>query len=137
MNDDPAPHQREKTSQSPTILMKGSNPFLVLGSAGSSRIPGSIVQTIVNVIDHGMRLETALAAPRLFPNGRELRLENAGINQGALSNLQKLGFQIRKYPVLDGYFGRVHAILVDGEANRLRGGADPRDSGAAIGLKPF
>jgi len=136
MNDDPIPYQREKTSQSPTMVMKGDSLFLVLGSAGSSRIPGSIVQTIVNVIDHGMRLETAITAPRCFPNGRELRLESIDLTSGVLSNLETLGFQVRKYPSRDGYFGRVHAILFDSETNTLHGAADPRDSGAAIGRRP-
>jgi gamma-glutamyltranspeptidase/glutathione hydrolase len=136
MNDDPVPRQREKTSQSPTMVMRGGHPFLVLGSAGSSRIPGSIVQTIVNVIDHGMNLREALAAPRCFPNGRELRLESIGTTAEVVSNFERLGFQVRRYSSLDGYFGRVHAILFDGETRMLHGAADPRDSGAAIGNRP-
>lgn len=41
MNDDPVPFQREKTSQSPTMVLENGRPLLVLGSAGSGRIPGS------------------------------------------------------------------------------------------------
>jgi len=66
MNDEPVPFQREKTSQSHTMLLHEGRPFLVLESAGGARIPDSIVRTAVNVVDHGQTLEDALSARRCF-----------------------------------------------------------------------
>lgn len=133
MNDDPIPYQREKTSQSPTMLLKEGEPFLVLGSAGSSRIPGSIVRTVVNVIDHGMGLEDALGARRWFiaPNG--LRIEALGLPDPVAGALEEYGYDLQPYFEKNGYLGRVHAVLVDPLTGTLFGGSDPRDFGGAGG----
>ena len=134
MNDAPIPYQREKTSQSPTMLFRKDRPFLVLGSAGSSRIPGSIVRTIVNVVDHGMTLENALASPRCFIRENELRLEAAGLRQSVFDALTAYGYRLNPYDALDGYFGRVHAVLYDPSGKFIIGASDPRDYGAAGGF---
>lgn len=133
MNSDPIPYQREKTSQSPTIVLKDDKPFIVLGSAGSSRIPASIVQTIVNVIDHKMSLHKAVAFPRLFLYENELRIEAMQIPSSTLETLQLAGYKIKTYDGLNGWFGRIHGILIDDKDRKIYGAADPRDFGAAKG----
>ncbi len=134
MNSDPIPYQREKTSQSPTIILKGDKPFIVLGSAGSSRIPASIVQTIINVIDHKMVLDRAVVSPRVFLYENELRIETMNIPNSTLGVLQTLGYKIKTYDQLNGWFGRIHAILIDDSTQKIYGAADPRDYGAAAGF---
>ena len=133
MYNDPIPFQREKTSQSPTILLKNNKPFMVLGSAGSSRITASIVQTIINVIDHNMSLERAVASPRIFLYENELRIEAMQILGSTLEKLQSFGYKIKTYDGLNGWFGRIHGILIDGTNGNIYGVADPRDFGAAKG----
>jgi len=134
MNDDPIPFQREKTSQSPTILLKEDQPFLVIGSAGSSRIPGSIVQTIINVVDYEMNLYEAVSSPRLFLLKDELRIEAMLIPRATMIKLEELEYRLRPYKERNGWFGRVHAIEVaNGEKRVITGAADPRDYGAALG----
>ena len=133
MNDEPVPFQREKTSQSPTMILKGGGPFLVLGSAGSSRIPGSIVRTVVNVIDHGMSLWDAVTSRRWFIAENQLRIEASGLPAATLERLEELGYELYLYEGLDGYFARVHAVLVDADTGLLVGASDPRDFGAAGG----
>ena len=134
MNDDPIPYQREKTSQSPTVILHKGKPFLVLGSAGSSRIPASIVQTIINVIDHQMTLEKAVSMPRLFLSGNELRMEKPRMPEASLKKMEEFGYRLKIYKELNGYFGKVHAIMIDSAANKIYGAADPRDDGASQGL---
>jgi gamma-glutamyltranspeptidase/glutathione hydrolase len=133
MNDEPVPFQREKTSQSPTMILKDGGPFLVLGSAGSSRIPGSIVRTVVNVIDHGMPVWDAVTARRWFIAENQLRIEASGLPSATLEKLEELGYELFSYDGLDGYFARVHAVLVDVDTGLLFGASDPRDFGAAGG----
>jgi gamma-glutamyltranspeptidase/glutathione hydrolase len=133
MNDDPIPYQREKTSQSPTMILNEGEPFLVLGSAGSSRIPGSIVRTAVNVIDHGMALWEAVSARRWFLADGELRIEASGLTPAVEGALEKLGYELARYEGQDGYFARVHAVMVDPTDGTLWGVSDPRDFGAAGG----
>ncbi len=133
MNDDPIPFQREKTSQSPTMVLWEDMPFIVAGSAGSSRIPGSIVRAIVNVVDHGMTLGEALAARRWFIYENELRIEVTDLPESTLKALRGYGYALRTYDGLDSYFASVHAVMVDQSAGVLVGAADPRDFGAAGG----
>jgi len=133
MNDDPVPFQREKTSQSPTMILKDDGPFLVLGSAGSGRIPGSIVRTAVNVIDHGMPLWDAVSARRWFLADDELRIEATGLTPAIEEALEQLGYELARYEGQDGYFARVHAVMVDPTDGSLWGASDPRDFGAAGG----
>jgi gamma-glutamyltranspeptidase/glutathione hydrolase len=133
MNDDPVPFQREKTSQSPTMILDGGTPFLVLGSAGSSRIPGSIVRTAVNVIDHQMSLWDAVEAPRWFIAEDGLRIESGELSAEALGGLRNLGYELQGYEGRDGYFARVHVVMADHDTGLLWGVSDPRDLGAAGG----
>jgi gamma-glutamyltranspeptidase/glutathione hydrolase len=133
MNDDPVPLQREKTSQSPTMVLADGQPFLVLGSAGSSRIPGSIVRVVANVIDQGMGLGDALAARRWFMAEDELRIEATGLPVETLEALEGLGYSLALYEGMDGYFARVHAVMRDPSTGTLWGASDPRDFGAAGG----
>ena len=133
MNDEPVPFQREKTSQSPTMVLREGEPFLVLGSAGSSRIPGSIVRTVVNVIDHRMSLWDAVAARRWFIAEDRLRIEATELPDGVLDALRELDYEIEPYEGWDGFFARVHAVHVDPGNGALSGASDPRDLGAAGG----
>jgi gamma-glutamyltranspeptidase/glutathione hydrolase len=61
----PAPRKRPLSSMTPTIVMKDGKPYLVTGSPGGSRIISTVLQVIVNVLDHEMPLADAIAAPRL------------------------------------------------------------------------
>ena len=48
----------------PSVVMRDGEVELVLGSAGSNRIRSALLQTIVGVVDHGMDVSEAVAAPR-------------------------------------------------------------------------
>lgn len=133
MNDDPVPFQREKTSQSPTMVLKDGKPYIVLGSAGSARIPGSIVRTIVNVVDHGMTLGDAVAARRWYIYDNELRIEANDLPDVVIEALAGYGYALRSYAEPDGFFARVHAVMVDFANGLFYGAADPRDFGATGG----
>src|SRR6266705_314149 len=60
----PGPGKRPLSSMSPTIVLKDGKPVLVTGSPGGSRIISTVLQVIVNVIDYGMDVAAAVAAPR-------------------------------------------------------------------------
>lgn len=65
-----APGKRPLSSMSPTIVVRDGRPVLVLGSPGGPRIITSVVQTILNVIDHGMNVQEAVDAPRIHHQWR-------------------------------------------------------------------
>ncbi|WP_277452768.1 gamma-glutamyltransferase [Janibacter sp. DB-40] len=59
-----APGKRPRSSISPTIVLEDGEPAMALGSPGGSTIITTVAQTLVNRIDLGMDMESALAAPR-------------------------------------------------------------------------
>ncbi len=61
----PAPRKRPLSSMTPTIVMKDGKPYLVTGSPGGSRIITTVLQIILNVLDHEMNVAEAVSAPRI------------------------------------------------------------------------
>ena len=60
-----APGKRPLSSMTPTLVLKDGKPVLVVGTPGGSRIISTVLEVIVNVIDHGMTLQEAVDAPRI------------------------------------------------------------------------
>src|SRR3546814_9803477 len=60
-----APGKRPVSSMTPTILLKEGKPFLATGSPGGSRIITTVLQVVLNVVDHGMNIAAATAASRV------------------------------------------------------------------------
>ncbi|MEM0963187.1 MAG: gamma-glutamyltransferase [Bacteroidota bacterium] len=147
-----APGKRMLSSMTPTIVEDPEGRLmLVVGSPGGPRIITSVYQTVLNVIDHGMNVQEAVAAPRVHHQWLPdvLYVENQGLALDALVALQERGWDVSES---GGYWSRVDAIQVvyDGERAttdpsgldaveaRQRGrvyvgGADPRGEDAAVG----
>ena len=109
---------------SPTIVLKDGKPFLVTGSPGGSRIISTVVQMLVNVIDHGMNVAEATAAPRMhhqwLPD--ELRVED-GLSPDTLRLLRDKGHAVE----VGSTSGSTQSIqVVEGV---LAGASDPRQQG--------
>ncbi|WP_433468351.1 gamma-glutamyltransferase [Spirillospora sp. CA-128828] len=60
----PGPHKRPRSSMSPTLVLQDGRPKLALGTPGGSTIITTVLQILMNRIDLGMDLPTALGAPR-------------------------------------------------------------------------
>jgi gamma-glutamyltranspeptidase / glutathione hydrolase len=60
-----APGKRPLSSMTPTIVLEDGRPVLVVGTPGGSRIITTVLEIILNVIDHGMNLQEAVDAPRI------------------------------------------------------------------------
>jgi gamma-glutamyltranspeptidase/glutathione hydrolase len=59
-----APGKRPLSSMTPTIILKDDKPVLIAGAPGGARIITTVLEVIVNVIDHGLTLQEAVDAPR-------------------------------------------------------------------------
>lgn len=59
-----SPGKRMLSSMSPTIVLKDSLPFLVVGTPGGTTIPTSVFQTIVNVVDFNLGTADAVNSPK-------------------------------------------------------------------------
>ena len=111
----------------PTAVLRDGAPELVLGSAGSNRIRSAILQTIVRVLDDGLRAGDAVRAPRLhFEDG--VVYAEPGIET---SRLEQAGRPIGRFRELNLFFGGVQAVERDRDGV-FWGGGDPRRGGAAV-----
>jgi len=156
----PVPLRTFRTNMAPTILLCGGTPLLVLGGAGSSRIPPTIVAVVTNVVDRAMPLREAVAAPRVLANRSNPEKKRKGcrtartdplpeekidietiepITPEQADELALRGFSDQKRvslrnPLYDRRgFGAVNAIMVDPSTGMLIGVGDPRRHGGAAG----
>jgi gamma-glutamyltranspeptidase / glutathione hydrolase len=121
----PGPGKRPLSSMSPTIVLKDNKPVLVTGSPGGSLIISAVLQVIVNVLDYGMDVAAAVAAPRLhhqwLPD--EVRVEH-GFAKDTLAALRAKGHRVIE-PL-----GQTSANSIAVTDNGLLGAPDPRTRGA-------
>lgn len=87
--------KRPLSSMTPTIVFAGGEPWFATGTPGGSRIITSVLQMIVNMIDHRMNLAAATAAPRMhhqwYPD--VLQLES-GFSPDTIRLLQQRGHTV-------------------------------------------
>ncbi len=122
--------ERVTSMMSPTVVLDGGEPTLVLGSAGSNRIRSAVLQTIVNVVDRGMGVDDAVRAPRVhFENG--MVQAEPGIDELALEQLQKAGTPVAQWDRANLFFGGCQAVGRE-RGGELAGGGDPRRGGAFV-----
>lgn len=129
-----ASRRTPRSSTAPTLLLKGGDVRLVVGSPGSGRIPPAIIHMVLYTLDYGVDPATAVQMPRVYPmvDTSVVRVEG-GVAAPALAALRERGYEIEAYPPFDMYFGGVHMVYVDEEGRRI-GVADPRRYGTARGL---
>ncbi|MGI8478060.1 MAG: gamma-glutamyltransferase [Thermomicrobiales bacterium] len=127
-----APGKRILSSMSPTLLLKEGRPWLAIGTPGGHRIFAAVMQGIVNLIDHGMGVQEAVEAPRVWTMGPVLELEDAFDDLAALvAGLERRGHRVQVVPKIA---GGMSAIQVDAESGLLHGASCWRADGAPIGL---
>jgi gamma-glutamyltranspeptidase/glutathione hydrolase len=114
----------------PSLVLSGGRPRLVVGSAGSIRLRGAILQIVVNVLDHGMSVGEAIAVPRVHLEGEELQLEG-GFQPAAADSLEEDGYPVTRWTARNLYFGGAAAVAFR-EDGGLEAAGDPRRSGAGI-----
>jgi gamma-glutamyltranspeptidase/glutathione hydrolase len=126
------PNKRMLSAMTPTIVLKDKQPYLVLGSPGGSTIITSVLQVMINVLDHRMNVGEANDAPRFHHQWLPdtLQCERFGFPKDVVENLEQRGYVVRQR---GGTLGRVEAILIDSKSGFLYGSTDPRGYGAAVG----
>ena len=121
------PGRRLPSMMAPTVVMRGGVAELVLGSAGSNRIRSAILQTIIRVVDDGLRAGDAVVAPRVHYEDGVVYAE-PGIDTSALEAARR---PIARFRELNLFFGGVQAVERDRDG-LFWGGGDPRRGGAAV-----
>ena len=118
-----APGDRLPSMMAPTVVTNDGQAELVLGSAGSSRICGAILQVLVNVLDRGMPAQAAVDAPRMHLSGDHLHVEPGIRPESELP--------VTRFRAPNMFFGGCQVVEMTG-SGLLRGGADHRRDGAIV-----
>jgi gamma-glutamyltranspeptidase/glutathione hydrolase len=119
---------RLASMMSPAVIEMADETRFALGSGGSNRIRSAITQVLVNLLDLGMELEDAVAAPR-FHLERDMLSIEPGYSKEALQALRNAAPRTHLWPAQNLFFGGVHSVSVT-PAGEFHGAGDPRRSGA-------
>ncbi len=126
------PHKRCVHTLMPGMILEEGKPFAALGLKGGHVQPQVQVQIITNLIDFGMTVQEAIAAPRFnHIEGVKLGLE-PGISEASVQELKCRGHQI--VSGASESFGGAHSIMIHPESGAFIGGSDPRKGGGGIGF---
>jgi gamma-glutamyltranspeptidase / glutathione hydrolase len=124
-----APGKRVTTSMSPMMALRGGKLAFALGLPGGKRIFPSALQALINLIDHGMSLQEAVEAPRVWTEGNALEVEFA-VPEAVRAKLASWGHQVAAVPTVA---GGMNAIQFH-EDGTLTGAACWRADGTPVGL---
>ena len=124
-----APGKRVTTSMSPVMALRHGKLVYALGLPGGKRIFPSALQALLNLIDHGMSLQEAVEAPRVWTEGNALEVE-AAVPDGVRAALTSMGHRVLGVPIVA---GGMNAIQFHDDG-RLTGAACWRADGTPIGL---
>ena len=123
------PGKRVTTSMSPVMALRDGRLTYALGLPGGKRIFPSALQALINLIDHGMSLQEAVEAPRVWTEGNALEVELA-VPDEVRSELRSMGHEVKAVPTVA---GGMNAIQFHDDG-RLTGAACWRADGTPIGL---
>jgi gamma-glutamyltranspeptidase / glutathione hydrolase len=121
---------RLTSGMTPAVALVEGRPRLVVGSAGSLRLRGAVLQVVVNVLGHGLGAEDAVARPRVHWDGERVQCEG-GTDPAAIDELERRGHDVVRWDRRNLYFGGVSAVE-ELEGGERAGAGDPRRGGAAV-----
>ena len=124
--------KRPLSSMTPTIVLKKNGTFwFAVGARGGPRIISAVLQSTINMIDHGMNIQEAIDAPRIhhqwLPD--HIMWEEYGMSPDTKTILEAYGHKFREKPR---NLASATAIAVDEKGVRL-GAIDARSDGEAVG----
>ena len=122
--------KRPLSSMTPTIVLKNSKPFLVIGSPGGSTIITTVMQTILNVVDHNMDIKEAVCASRFHSQWLPDVIQ---YEPRSLINDLKNALESKNHKLVprNGYIGEANGIIITEEG--YFGGGDCRGETSAVG----
>lgn len=124
-----APGKRVTTSMSPMMALNGGKLHYALGLPGGKRIFPSAMQALVNLIDHGMSLQEAVEAPRVWTEGNALEVEQA-VPERIRAKLADMGHRVQPVATVAGGMNGI-AFHDDGT---MTGAACWRADGTPVGI---
>ena len=126
----PRPGVRFTSGMAPSLVLRDGMPRLVVGSAGSLRLRGAIMQIVVNAVAHGLGIEDAIDRPRVHFEATQVHVEG-GNDPVEVDRLESWGYELVRWRGRNLFFGGAAGVemLEDG---RPAAAGDPRRGGAGV-----
>ena len=137
-----APGKRPRITLTPTLVLKGGEPFLVLSTPGGDNQDQALLQVLLNIVEFGMNPQEAVEAPRFDTQHYVSSFDDHEFLPGSLNvesrvslkTIQELSQKGHKVKV-QGEWGTLSAptvIMFDPKTGVAAAGADPRRSRYAV-----
>ncbi len=124
-----APRKRPLNTIIPALLTRNGKAVMPFGVTGGHFQPFGQIQIMTNIIDYGMSIQESIDQPRIFARGDQFTVEGT-VTAAAVDGLRKLGHNVTR---AENPLGTAQAVWIDWERGLLRGGADGRRDGVALG----
>ena len=120
-----ASYKRGLANMTPLHVMKDGRPFLGVGAPGGRQIICCNTQVVLNVLDHGMSIQDAIAAPRVDAADRE-NFVDSRMDEATIEALTQMGHHmlVKEETAAQSGFANPVGVMVDPETNLVRAGAD-------------
>ncbi len=129
------PFKRPRSSMTPTILLKDGKPWMATGSPGGATIINTVLQVIMNVVDHGMTVEEAVDAPRISRTSASYTASTSwedGIPDAVRAELVNRGHSKWSGPTV---IGSAQSLVIDLQTGRMFAAGDSRRNGTVYYVK--
>ncbi|MGI9107605.1 MAG: gamma-glutamyltransferase [Pyrinomonadaceae bacterium] len=128
-----APGKRPLSAMTPTfVLRKDRTLWFTIGSPGGPTIINTVLQTIINIVDHDMNIQQAIDAPRVhhqwLPD--EIVHEPYGLSADTQRALVARGHKLIDKPR---YMGDAQGIMIEEKTGMRLGASDSRNDGVPVG----
>jgi gamma-glutamyltranspeptidase / glutathione hydrolase len=125
------PGRRLTSMMAPTVVTGDAGPRLVVGSAGSVRLRGAIMQVIVNVLEHGLGVAEAIDFPRVHVDEPHVHCEG-GFDDDSLTALEAAGYDVVRWRRRNLFFGGANAVEVLAGGGLAAAGDARRGGGGVV-----
>ena len=124
------PGLRFTSAMAPSLVLREGRPRLVVGSAGSLRLRGAILQIVVNVVAHGLGVQEAIERPRVHFETPLVQVEG-GNDPAEVDRLESLGYELGRWRGRNLFFGGAAGVELL-ENGTLAAAGDPRRGGRGV-----
>ncbi|HMD05859.1 MAG TPA: gamma-glutamyltransferase [Candidatus Binatus sp.] len=122
------PGKRPLSSMTPMIVTKKGKPVMTTGGSGGPTIVSGVLQVALNILAFHLDAASAVGEPRIHEQAApDVVIVEEAMPAATRTALEQMGYKLKVVPEL----GAVGAITI--EPANLRGAADPRKGGGAVG----
>jgi gamma-glutamyltranspeptidase/glutathione hydrolase len=130
-----APGKRPRITLTPTLVLKGGEPFMVLSTPGGDNQDQALLQVLLNIIEFGMNPQEAVEAPRFDTQHYVSSFDDHEFLPGSLNVESRVGLK-----AIQELSQKGHKVKVQGEWGTLSSPTvityDPKTGVAAAGADP-